>query len=127
MMTSNNQNSDTSADANLDKQNNLAALENSEQDLGDAPPVGELTESESGGKTHEHSYELAAEGVTYQVKIAPFEFNGETRYYINVNDGPSHLFLWDEAIKQLKALDDKSTILPSTLLKEISDKLLLSK
>lgn len=126
-MTSNNQNPDMPADNNLDKKNNLAALENSEQDLADAPPVGDLTESETGGKTNEHTYELAAEGETYQVKIAPFEFNGEIRYYINVNEGPSHLYLWDEEIKQLKALDDKAAILPSSLIKEISDQLLLSK
>ena len=126
-MTSNDKNSDNPAKANLDKRNNLAALENSEQALGDAPPVGELSESETGGKTNEHTYELEETGVNYQVKIAPFEFNGETRYYINVNEGPSHLFLWDADGKQLKALDNKAEILPDTLIKVISEKLLLSK
>jgi hypothetical protein len=127
MMTTNNQNSDTPSDANLDKQRNLTAMENIEQELGDAAPVGELTENETGGKTNGHQYDLSAEGVTYQVKIAPFEFNGETRYYINVDDGPSHLFLWDEVIGKLKALDDKSAILPSSLIQVISEKLLLTK
>ena len=127
MMTSDNQNSDNPSNANLDKQHNLAEMENSEKDLGDAPPVGELTENETGGKTNEHEYELSADGVNYLVKIAPFEFNGETRYYINVDEGPSHLFLWDEVIGKLKALDDKSAILPSSLIQVISEKLLLTK
>lgn len=126
-MTSKERYADTDAKTNLDKQNNLAALEKSGDDLADAPPVGELTESETGGKTNEHTYELEEAGVNYIVKIAPFEFNGDTRYYINVNEGPSHLFLWDANGKQLKPLDDKAPILPDTLIKVISEKLLPSK
>ena len=126
-MTSTDKNSDMSAKASPEENKNLAALENSENDLADAPPVGELTESETGGKTNEHTYELEEAGVNYKVKIAPFEFNGDTRYYINVNEGPSHLFLWDADGKQLKPLDDKAAILPDTLIKVISEKLLPSK
>ena len=61
--------------------------------------------------------------VAYVVKSMPFSFNAETRFYVNVNEGPDHIFTWDSALGKLRAIDPDSALLPSTLEEAISQRL----
>jgi hypothetical protein len=74
-------------------------------------------------RTGERTFNLLVDAVPYLIKASPFSFNGETRFYINVNGGDDHVFTWDSELAGLRAIDDGASILPDTLEEAISQKL----
>lgn len=90
----------------------------------DAPGVGELASDDPSVQQQEDNMHITLNGVTHQVKVSPFVFNDETRYYVSVDDGPTNLFLWDTDMNQIKSLDDSASALPEGLEKAISEKLM---
>jgi hypothetical protein len=118
---------DIPSEANRDKHINFRAIENNDEDPADIPAVGDLATGNAGAREAEQTYDFLVDGVPYFVRILPFNFNDETRYYISVNDGPRHVFLWDEELMQIRSLDDSAAILPDTLETAISRKLISSK
>lgn len=72
---------------------------------------------------NEKTLNLVVDDVPYIVKVSPFSFNGETRFYVSVNDGADHVFTWDSEVSQLRAIDDASSELPDVLEEAISAKL----
>lgn len=77
----------------------------------------------SSSRTNEKTFNLVVDEVPYLVKASPFFFNGETRFYISINDGNDHVFTWDSEVNQLRAIDDEAGILPEALEEAISQKL----
>jgi hypothetical protein len=74
-------------------------------------------------RTDERTFNLIVDNVPYIVKAVPFTFNGEIRFYVNVNGGKDNVFTWDSELGGLRAIDDKASILPDALEEAISDKL----
>lgn len=72
---------------------------------------------------NEMSFNLVLDKVPYLVNVTPFNFNDETRFYININGGESHVFTWDSEIHELRAIDDESSVLPVGLEEQISREL----
>jgi len=68
----------------------------------------------------EKSFDLVVDSVPYLVKVSPFTFNDEVRFYISVNDGEQHVFTWDSEVSGLRAIDDGASRIPSALEQEIS-------
>jgi hypothetical protein len=71
-------------------------------------------------RKEERSLDLVVDSVPYLVKVSPFTFNDEVRYYISVNGGEQHVFTWDSEVSGLRAIDDSSSRIPSALEEEIS-------
>jgi hypothetical protein len=74
-------------------------------------------------KAEERTFNLVVDSVPYLVKVSPFSFNGETRFYVNVNGGKDHVFTWDSEVRGLRAIDDNASIMPSAVEEEISRRL----
>lgn len=72
----------------------------------------------------ERSFDLVVDQVPYLVKVAPFNFNDEQRYYISINGGVQHVFTWDDNVSALRAIDDDAAALPSSVEDEISRRLI---
>jgi hypothetical protein len=71
----------------------------------------------------ESSFEIVVEGVPYQVKATPFEFNTETRYKVKYNGGEEHIFTWDSSVGRLVPIDDDAAIMPDDLERAIAQRL----
>jgi|GEM_PF-1229330 len=69
------------------------------------------------------SFTLLVDKVPYEVKIQPFDFNEEKRFYVNVNAGTYHVFTWDTEVNGWRAIDDESADLPEVVEEAISKKL----
>lgn len=78
---------------------------------------------ESLTRADEKRFDLVVDDVPYLVKASPFSFNGETRFYVDVNGSGEHVFTWDSAVGRLRAIDDNASILPDALEEAISQKL----
>lgn len=66
---------------------------------------------------------LLVDEVPYEVRVTPFTFNEERRFYVSVNGGDDHVFTWDSEIKALRAIDDDAADLPDSLEQAISQQL----
>lgn len=64
--------------------------------------------------------DLVIDRVPYSISAVPFTFNGQKRFYISINNGNDHVFTWDEAISQMRAIDDDAAALPAVLEEAIS-------
>ena len=73
--------------------------------------------------TNEMSFNMVVDKVPYLVKVNPFDFNGETRFYVSINGGENHVFAWDSDVHELRAIDDEASVLPVGLEEEISREL----
>ena len=71
----------------------------------------------------ERAFALVVDDVPYFVNTIPFYFNGETRFYVNINGGDAHVFTWDSELGMLRAIDDNASTLPDALEEAISMKL----
>lgn len=71
----------------------------------------------------EKKFQFTVQGIPYEVKITPFDFNDEKRFHVSYNGGPSDVFAWDSDLKQLRAIDDDASTLPDGLGLEISRKI----
>lgn len=74
-------------------------------------------------KTKTFLFELMVDGVPYEVRATPFQFNEDTRYRVSYNGGPLLIFVWDQQIKQYLAIGDDSESIPDNLELAISQKL----
>jgi hypothetical protein len=66
---------------------------------------------------------LLVDKVPYEVKVEPFTFNEERRYYISVNEGEPHVFAWDAEASIFRAIDDEAADLPEAVEEAISQEL----
>lgn len=71
----------------------------------------------------EKKFDFTVQGIPYEVKISPFDFNDEKRFHVSYNGGPEDIFVWDSDLKRLRAIDDQSSTLPDALGLEISKKI----
>ena len=67
--------------------------------------------------------EFAVDGVPYEVKVEPYEYNTETRYKISYGDSPEYIFTWDSELGRLAAIDDDSSTLPDDVEVAIAERL----
>ena len=74
-------------------------------------------------KTKTILFELLVDGVPYEVRATPFQFNDDTRFRVSYNGGPMFIFVWDQQIKQLVAIGDGTAAIPDNLEVAISQKL----
>jgi hypothetical protein len=115
---------DIPSEANRDKHINFEALENKDQDAADIPATGKLAADDAVDNRKEQTFHVVDNGTPYTVKLTSFKFNDDTRYYISVNDEAPVLYVWDEPLKQLRALNDSGDRLPTSLETFINEKLL---
>jgi hypothetical protein len=89
-------------------------------------PIDAVTgrQPEHNGNGTQKTFNLLVDDVPYLVKAEPFSFNGETRFYISLNDGDDHVFTWDSEVGRLRAIDDQAAIIPDAVEDAISQKLL---
>ena len=80
-------------------------------------------EEGNSSRADEKSFNLLVDEVPYLVKFSPFSFNGETRFYVNVNGSEDHVFTWDSELGRLRAIDDTASTLPESVEEAISHKL----
>jgi hypothetical protein len=80
-------------------------------------------EEEKSSRSPEKSFNILVDEVPYLVKSSPFTFNGETRFYVNVNGGGEHVFTWDSELGRLRAIDDTASTLPEAVEEAISHRL----
>ena len=75
--------------------------------------------------SNEASFDLdmVVDKVPYSSRVTPFDFNGEKRFRVKVNNGEEHVFAWDAEMMSLKALDDSAATLPDDYVRELSDRL----
>ncbi len=66
------------------------------------------------------TFNLSVDDVPYVVETEPFSFNDEVRYYVRVNGGTDHVFVWDPQLREFRSLDDDAAELPDALEGEIS-------
>jgi hypothetical protein len=92
-------------------------------DTDDSRNAGIATEKIKPLRTNERTFNLLVDDVPYLVKASPYSFNGEARFYININDGEDHVFTWDSELGALRAIDDNAATLPNALEEAISQKL----
>jgi hypothetical protein len=73
--------------------------------------------------TNEMKFNLLVDKVPYLATVTPFDFNGETRFYVSINGGENHVFTWDSEVREIRAIDDEASVLPVGLEEEISREL----
>lgn len=69
------------------------------------------------------TYNFVIDQIPYIVSVQPFTLNEQSRFYIQVNNGPEHVFTWDEQLKTIRSIDEDASLLPDELEEEISRKL----
>ena len=63
----------------------------------------------------EEKFDFTVQGIPYEVKITPFDFNNEKRFHVSYNGGPVDTFVWDSDLKRLRAIDLDASTLPDGL------------
>ncbi|WP_018616023.1 hypothetical protein [Segetibacter koreensis] len=71
----------------------------------------------------EQSFQLLLNGVPYEVKAKPFEFNDETRFSVSYNGSDEYVFTYDTNVGQYVSIGDDSDTIPSDLEVAIADRL----
>jgi hypothetical protein len=84
-------------------------------------PAFELNNKEAAGGKR---LTLLVDKVPYEVRVTPFTFNEERRYYVSVNGGEEHVFTWDTEASTLRAIDDEAADLPDSVEDAISRELM---
>jgi len=72
----------------------------------------------------ERKFDFEIDSIPYEVTIAPYKFNNETRYRVSYNGGNENIFVWDPEVRRIRAIDDAASILPDDLGLEISRKIM---
>jgi hypothetical protein len=75
-------------------------------------------------KMQPQTIELLVDGIPYDVKAKPFDYNGEPRFEVSFNGSPTYIFVYDTQLKQLTAIGDGSDTIPASLEEAISGHLL---
>ena len=68
--------------------------------------------------------ELLVDGTPYDVKVKPYDFNGQRRFEVSFNGSDTHIFVYDTQLKQLTAIGDGSDTIPANLEEAISNELI---
>ena len=68
-------------------------------------------------------FELLVDGVPYEVRIIPFQYNDDIRFRVSYNGGPVFIFVYDQELKRLSAIGDGAGTIPDSLENAISQKL----
>ncbi|HLK30722.1 MAG TPA: hypothetical protein VKT28_19245 [Puia sp.] len=72
-------------------------------------------------RTRTYCFETSAEGKTFQVQATPFTIvTKETRYRVSCNEGPVHIFAWDENLNRFSAIKEGIDRLSEKLVSAIS-------
>ena len=71
----------------------------------------------------EHKFELLVDGLPYNVKVIPYQFNNELRYRVSYNGGKEDIFAWNSEVKRLMPIDDASSTMPDDFIAAISNKI----
>jgi hypothetical protein len=74
-------------------------------------------------KTKTFLFELLVDGVPYEVRATPFQFNDDIRYRVSYNGGQIYVFVWDQELKRLTAIGEGTETVPDSLEDAISQKL----
>jgi hypothetical protein len=74
-------------------------------------------------KTKTFLFELLVDGVPYEVRATPFQFNDDIRYRVSYNGGQIYVFVWDQELKRLAAIGEGAETIPDSLESAISQKL----
>jgi hypothetical protein len=82
-------------------------------------PGPDMPKNGSGTK----AFTLLVDKVPYEVKIQPFDFNEEKRFYVSVNSSTYHVFTWDPEVTGWRAIDDEASDLSDVVEAAISQKL----
>lgn len=69
-------------------------------------------------------FNLTIDGIPYDVKVRPYNFNEETRFYVSYNGSEEYAFAWDEDLKRPAALGNGTADIPESLEEAIALKLL---
>lgn len=75
-------------------------------------------------KGESQTFNILVDDIGYEVKVTPRMVNDEKRFEISINNGADHIYVWDEQLQSLRALDDETSAIPVTLEKAISDRLM---
>ncbi len=70
------------------------------------------------------SFQFRLDGVPYDIKAEPFEFNEGVRYSVSYNGSTEFIFAWDDSAKQYLAIDTDSSEIPANVETEIARKLI---
>jgi hypothetical protein len=74
-------------------------------------------------KTKTILFELLVDGVPYEVRATPFQFNDDTRYRVSFNGGQIFVFVYDPELKRFAAIGEGTESIPDSLERAISQKL----
>lgn len=75
-------------------------------------------------KGESQALNILVDDIGYEVKVTPRMVNDEKRFEISINNGAGHIYVWDQQLQSLRALDDGTSAIPVTLEKAISDRLM---
>lgn len=74
-------------------------------------------------KTKTFLFELLVDGVPYEVRATPFQFNDDIRFRVSFNGGQIYVFVYDQQLKRLTAIGEGTETIPVSLEEAISQKL----
>jgi hypothetical protein len=64
-------------------------------------------------RTESIVFDLAVNGRTYAVSATPFTTPaGETMFRVSYNNGPVHMFSWDEGLDRYAETDNQAAVIP---------------
>lgn len=70
------------------------------------------------------SFEVPVNGRLYAVNATPFKLaSGETCYRVSYNNGPVHVFGWDEGLDRFAGTDNAADIIPPVVEMAIAQQL----
>jgi hypothetical protein len=69
-------------------------------------------------------FNLTVDGIPYEIRVRPYDFNGETRFFVSYNGSEDYAFVWDEDLKRPAAIGDNTADIPESLEEAIALKLL---
>jgi hypothetical protein len=68
-------------------------------------------------------FEMAVDGVPYDVRATPYTFNMMTRFNVSYNGSEEFVFAWDEQLGRLVSLGDDGAVIPDNVERAISERL----
>ena len=118
-----NKNSKSTNDNVATKSNNNTATLNTEEQVANDFEINGSENEQLTSNAPKTTYNFVVDQIPYIVSVQPFTLNEQSRFYIQVNNGPEHVFTWDEQLKTIRAIDEDASQLPDALEEEISKKL----
>lgn len=75
-------------------------------------------------KMQQISFDVAVNGRSYAVNATAFKLpSGETRYRVSYNNGPVHIFGWDEGLDRFAETDNTADVIAPIIEMAIAEKL----